>query len=118
MPGGNNSWHHGSRLLIREIDELPDPDRLRVALDENGIRGWTNGATRRTCKHYLDDVPDGGDASTLVSGKYRIDTPNGRIVVYCDMETDGGGWTMLGHIDIQVDQMRPTTWRTEITRTL
>ena len=97
VPGGNNSWHHGSRLLIREIDELPDPDRLRVALDENGIRGWTNGATRRTCKHYLDDVPDGGDASTLVSGKYRIDTPNGRIVVYCDMETDGGGWTMLGH---------------------
>ena len=42
-------------------------------------------------RHCLDVLANGGD----VSGVYYIDTPGENpqtIQVYCDQETDGGGW--------------------------
>ena len=97
LPGGDNTWHHGSRMLVRETDELPDLDATSIVQGDDGARVWSNGATRRSCKEYVNDIPEGADTRDLLSGLYRIQTPSGAINVYCDMETDGGGWTMLGH---------------------
>jgi hypothetical protein len=46
------------------------------------------------CKKILNSL---GSAD---SGIYKIN-PSGQkqIDIYCDMETDGGGWTFVGHID-------------------
>jgi len=61
------------------------------------ITGWVICSTndkrfdlRGSCK----DILDAGESQG--SGRYLIEPPGGRIIeVYCDMETDGGGYTMV-----------------------
>ena len=96
IPGGNNSWHHGARLLYREIEPLPDLDQLAITTDENGVRSRSDGGLSETCLDYRQGREGSSDRNTL-SGKYRLSTPAGEMVAYCDMETDGGGWMLVGH---------------------
>ena len=85
VPGGNNSWHHGSRILIRESDPI-EREELEVVDAPIG----------RNCKEIMARGDSAGD------GVYRID-PTGQqsdaiaFAAYCDMTTDGGGWTAVGH---------------------
>ena len=71
---------------------------------DNGALGSANTCPGASCKEILDDGSDDGD------GLYWLD-PNldGQDVFagWCDMTTDGGGWTRL------FGSLYPTFWETE-----
>lgn len=93
-------------------------DRLEVCLGEDGWRpiggypGETEGNPATSCKAIHDDVP------ALPSGPYWVvDSPGNTFLAWCDMETDGGGWTLgvnihsdLGPINLYGYRNRTEVW--------
>ena len=69
-----------------------------------GVRTWSDGAVALSCEDYIRPADSNrifiGEA---VSGAYRIDPdatgPIAPFDVYCDMETQDGGWTMVLNLD-------------------
>lgn len=70
----------------------PAPAPLTVALQAGGYRAWNDGSLASSCNAYLTG---GASQGSAWSGIYRVQ-PAGQAAadVYCDMVTDGGGWTL------------------------
>jgi len=63
----------------------------------NDAREWEDGTHACSCNEYRNAPAGYAYHGETGNGPYRIDPGSGPLVVYCDMTTDNGGWTMVGH---------------------
>lgn len=69
-----------------------------VAITDYGpYKAWANSTSAGSCNGYRYPSAGYSYSGAMGSGIYRIDTGNtGTLYVYCDMDTAGGGWTLVG----------------------
>ncbi|MCA9547956.1 MAG: hypothetical protein KC613_26305, partial [Myxococcales bacterium] len=95
--GGNNSWHHSAKILIRETapPAAAEANEIRLALGADGVRTWADNSLSATCKQYRNPPAGKAYRGDIGSGWYRLRTPAGDIKAFCDMHSNGGGWTLV-----------------------
>jgi hypothetical protein len=77
---------------------IPEINSRITIKNVNNVRKWSNNTFASSCEEYRhpDNASDFRYWGNTGSGTYRILTVNGsQNDVYCDMFTQGGGWTMI-----------------------
>lgn len=75
---------------------------------QSGARRFQDGSVADRCETYVNSPMYNGALAT--SGIYTVDAGGSEYNVYCDMDTDGGGWTMChsesgpGEIHVRTDE--------------
>ncbi|MBW7954332.1 prepilin-type N-terminal cleavage/methylation domain-containing protein [Candidatus Gracilibacteria bacterium] len=95
--------------LVEKVVEVQESDGVKVGENNNSNNGggnssnvsldddaykYKNGSYAKNCKEYKEN-----ETQTLNSGNYWIQingiNSNNPFKVYCDMDKDGGGWTLV-----------------------
>lgn len=69
------------------------PEPVTVLLYDGSNFQYADTTVAASCKQYRQ--PNPGYTASAASGYYKVNMGAGVEVVYCDMVTDGGGWTLV-----------------------
>ncbi|CAI4221444.1 unnamed protein product [Auanema sp. JU1783] len=99
--GKTCSWVDGSKFDYNEVPSGQTSTSQQYLVFATNASNWYlrsgNEAYCFACEHPAQktDCLDWKYAGNLSSGIYPITLQNNTYEVYCDMETDGGGWTVI-----------------------
>lgn len=76
--------------------EPPAPTPVTIVTAAEGYRTWSDGTLATSCESYRNPVSPAQYRGAVGSGLYRIKlTDQSAATVFCDMTTEGEGWTRL-----------------------
>jgi len=84
-----------------------------IVLDPSSdARRWSDGSFAKSCDEYRK--PAGGYAYTgdVGTGAYTISPTGTAFRAWCDMEFDGGGWTLVNAVVLDEPGPEPESWST------
>ncbi|MFT6161808.1 MAG: UDP-3-O-[3-hydroxymyristoyl] glucosamine N-acyltransferase [Myxococcota bacterium] len=99
--GANAVVFSGETVTANTIvgrDETVGTDTLRLVLT-SGVYSYSNGTGAASCELYRRPTDSGHTYDNEPSGLYLLDTDGNGLATpytaYCDMTTEGGGWTRI-----------------------
>ena len=88
---GNNIF----RVHVPGIVATPAPAPQTGIVTSGAGRNWADGTYASSCLGYLNGNSTHSYAGATGSGAYTISVGGVPTVVWCDMASDGGGWTLV-----------------------